>query len=90
MAQLPIYPVTAKPEVTGFFDPATNTISYVVEDPGSAACAIVDSVMGIDYAAGRISYTHADEIIAFVRERQLNVEWLIETHVHADHLSAAP
>ncbi len=79
-----------KPEVTGFFDPATNTISYVVKDPGSAACAIVDSVMDIDYAAGRISYTHADEIIAFVRKRQLSVEWLIETHVHADHLSAAP
>ena len=81
---------TVRPEVTGFFDPATNTISYVVKDPGSSACAIVDSVMDIDYAAGRITYDHADEIIAFVREHGLNVEWLIETHVHADHLSAAP
>ncbi|MFN3280806.1 MAG: MBL fold metallo-hydrolase [Tabrizicola sp.] len=82
--------MTVKPEVTGFFDPATNTISYVVKDPGSNACAIVDSVMDIDYAAGRITYTHADEIIAHVRSKGLKVEWLIETHVHADHLSAAP
>ena len=79
-----------KPEVTGFFDPATNTISYVVKDPGSNACAIVDSVMDIDYAAGRISYDHADEIIAYVKNNHLKVEWLLETHVHADHLSAAP
>ena len=82
--------ITVRPEVTGFFDPATNTISYIVKDPGSDACAIVDSVMDIDYAAGRVSYDHADEIIAFVRERGLRVEWLIETHVHADHLSGAP
>ena len=82
--------LTVKPEVTGFFDPATNTISYVVKDPASSSCAIVDSVMDIDYAAGRITYTHADEIIAFVHAHGLAVEWLIETHVHADHLSAAP
>ena len=79
-----------KPEVTGFFDEATNTISYVVKDPGSKSCAIVDSVMDIDYAAGRISYTHADTLIEHVRKNGLKVEWLIETHVHADHLSAAP
>lgn len=86
------YPVNMaiKPEVTAFFDPATNTISYVVKDPQSAACAIIDSVMDIDYAAGRISYVHADEIIAHVQRHGLTVEWLIETHVHADHLSAAP
>ena len=82
--------LSVKPEVTGFFDPATNTISYVVGDPASNACAIVDSVMDIDYAAGRITYDHADQIIAFVRDKGLTVEWLIETHVHADHLSAAP
>ena len=82
--------LSVQPEVTGFFDPATNTISYVVVDPASTACAIVDSVMDIDYAAGRITYTHADEIIAFVRTRGLTLDWLIETHVHADHLSAAP
>ncbi|MAU96567.1 MAG: MBL fold metallo-hydrolase [Fulvimarina sp.] len=86
------YPVhlDVKPEVKGFFDPATNTISYVVRDPASKACAIVDSVMDIDYAAGRISYDHADAIIAHVKAHDLTVEWLIETHVHADHLSAAP
>ena len=82
--------VVVRPEVTGFFDPATNTISYVVRDPSSAACAIVDSVMDIDYAAGRISYEHAEAMIAFVEAHGLRVDWLIETHVHADHLSAAP
>jgi len=86
------YPVdmTVKPEVTAFFDPATNTISYVVKDPASNACAVVDSVMDIDYAAGRITYDHADEIIAHIQKNDLKLEWLIETHVHADHLSAAP
>ena len=79
-----------QPEVEPFFDPATNTISYVVKDPNSNSCAIVDSVMDIDYAAGRISYENADAIISYVKEKGLNVEWLIETHVHADHLSAAP
>ena len=86
------YPVTmtVKPEVHGFFDPATNTISYIVRDPASTSCAVIDSVMDIDYAAGRITYAHADEIIAFIRDRGWTLEWLIETHVHADHLSAAP
>ena len=86
------YPVdmSVKPVVTAFFDTATNTISYVVQDPASNACAIVDSVMDIDYAAGRITYEHADQMIAFVQDKDLKLEWLIETHVHADHLSAAP
>jgi len=79
-----------KPEVEAFFDPATNTISYVVKDPNSNACAIVDSVMDIDYAAGRITHDSADKIIAHVKKHDLKVDWLIETHVHADHLSAAP
>ena len=85
-------PVTmdVKPQVEAFFDPDTNTISYIVKDPASDSCAIVDSVMDIDYAAGRITYTHADAMIARVRERGLTLEWIIETHVHADHLSAAP
>jgi glyoxylase-like metal-dependent hydrolase (beta-lactamase superfamily II) len=82
--------LTVTPEVKGFFDPATNTISYVVKDPASDSCAIIDSVMDIDYAAGRITHDHADEIIAWVRAHGLRLEWLIETHVHADHLSAAP
>ena len=79
-----------KPEVTAFFDPATNTISYIVKDPASTACAIIDSVMDIDYAAGRITHAHADALMASVEARGLTLEWIIETHVHADHLSAAP
>ena len=79
-----------KPEVEAFFDPDTNTISYVVKDPASNACAVIDSVMDIDYAAGRITYTHADAIIDYIRKNDLELEWLIETHAHADHLSAAP
>ncbi|EPX84657.1 Zn-dependent hydrolase, including glyoxylase [Rubellimicrobium thermophilum DSM 16684] len=91
IAPLPFTPdLSVKPEVEGFFDEATNTISYIVKDPNSDACAIIDSVMDIDYAAGRIAYVHADRMIARVRERGLKLEWLIETHVHADHLSAAP
>ncbi len=82
--------MTVTPEVTAFFDEATNTISYVVKDPASTSCAIIDSVMDIDYAAGRITYDHADAMIAFVRDNGLTLEWQIETHVHADHLSAAP
>lgn len=81
---------SVKPKVKAFFDPATNTISYVVNDPMSDACAVIDSVMDIDYAAGRITYQHADEIIAFIQQNNLKLEWIIETHVHADHLSAAP
>jgi len=86
------YPVNmaVTPEVKAFFDPATNTITYVVKDPDSDACAVVDSVMDIDYAAGRITYDNADAVIAYIRENGLRVEWLLETHVHADHLSAAP
>ena len=86
------YPVdmTVKPEVSAHFDEATNTISYIVKDPASNHCAIVDSVMDIDYAAGRISADHADVLIAEIKDRGLILDWIIETHVHADHLSAAP
>ncbi len=82
--------MNVRPAVTAFFDEATNTVSYVVRDPRSNACAIYDSVMDIDYAAGRISYESADELIKFVQDNGLVVEWLIETHAHADHLSGAP
>lgn len=87
-----VYPVdtTLKPEVTAFFDELTNTISYVIKDPTSNSCAIVDSVLDINYAAGRITYQHADKMIDFITENDLKLEWQIETHVHADHLSAAP
>lgn len=86
------YPVNMHihPKVEPFFDPQTNTISYVVQDPNSESCAVIDSVMDIDYSAGRITYDHADEIIAYINKHDLKLEWLIESHVHADHLSAAP
>ena len=86
------YPVdmNIKPDVSAHFDEATNTISYIVKDPNSAHCAIIDSVMDIDYAAGRITHDHADTMIAEVEARGLTLDWIIETHVHADHLSAAP
>ncbi len=78
------------PTVQAFFDPATWTVSYVVyEQPGSAA-AIVDSVLDYDPKSGRTRTTSADRLIAFVREQNLTVEWILETHAHADHLSAAP
>ncbi|TDV99059.1 glyoxylase-like metal-dependent hydrolase (beta-lactamase superfamily II) [Halomonas alkaliantarctica] len=79
-----------RPIVTHFFDEPTNTFSYVVQDPDSRACAIIDSVLDFDYAAGRTDVRSADNIIAFIREHDLDVVWILETHVHADHLSAAP
>ncbi|MBQ0796259.1 MBL fold metallo-hydrolase [Zhongshania sp.] len=79
-----------RPEVMPFFDEQTNTFSYVVKDPFSQACAIVDSVMEIDYPSGRLSLRGAEEIIRYIRHHNLELQWIIETHVHADHLSAAP
>ena len=79
-----------RPDVTAFFDEQTNTVTYVVRDPDGTSCAVIDSVMDIDYAAGRITYDSADAVIDFIRAQGLSLEWLIETHVHADHLSAAP
>lgn len=77
------------PDVSSFFDEATSTFSYIVKDPTSDACAIVDSVMDIDYASGRITYHSADMLVSEVRDRNLDLQWIIDTHVHADHLSAA-
>ena len=79
-----------KPIVTSFFDTATNTISYVVSDPNGNSCAIIDSVLDFDFSSGRTNTAFADEIITFVNQKGLTVEWLLESHVHADHLSAAP
>ena len=89
MGELPLA-MQVRPDVKAFFDDASNTISYVVRDPDSRSCAVVDSVMDLDYAAGRIAHESADEIVAFIESESLELEWLIETHVHADHLSAAP
>jgi len=78
------------PAVTAFFETNSNTISYVVADPTTDKCAIIDSVLDFNYAAGRIGYEFAEQQIAFIKKEKLQVEWIIETHVHADHLSAAP
>ncbi|GAB3484778.1 MBL fold metallo-hydrolase [Azotobacter salinestris] len=74
--------------VEAFFDPATSTYSYVVSDPQTRQCALVDPVLDYDPAAGRTSHQSADRLIAHVREQGLRVQWILETHVHADHLSA--
>jgi len=79
-----------KPEVFTFYDKQTSTFSYVVKDPSSSACAVIDSVLNLDYHSGRTTYTSADEIIEHIRKNKLELQWQIETHVHADHLSAAP
>ncbi len=78
------------PDVAAFFDNATNTVSYVVQEPEGANCAIIDSVLDYDQAAGRTDTASADQIISYVRDNGLTVAWILESHVHADHLSAAP
>ena len=78
------------PRVKTFFDEATFTASHVVHDPVTRDAAIIDSVLDFDHAAGRTSFASADAIIAYVREQGLTVRWVMETHAHADHLSAAP
>lgn len=80
----------SRPDVRSFFDDGTNSVSYVVSDRATGAAAIIDSVLHFDPASGRTGKEPADAIIADVRERGLTVKWLLETHVHADHLSAAP
>jgi len=90
-SSLPFAPqMHIRPEVKSFFDEDTETFSYVVKDPDSSACAVIDSVLNIDYASGTVTHDGADEIIAWIRDQQLDLQWLIETHVHADHLTAAP
>ena len=79
-----------RPQVKAFFDEATFTVSYVVRDPGSNACAIIDSVLDYDAASGRTAERSAGAVIDYVRAEGLEVVWQLETHAHADHLSAAP
>ncbi len=78
------------PVVRAFFDEATFTVSYVVRDPAGARCAIIDPVLDYDLASGRTGRASADAIIAYIGAEKLEVEWILETHVHADHLTAAP
>ncbi len=78
------------PVIKAFFDKPTNTFSYVVHEPESRRAALIDSVLDYDPASGRTSFSSADAIVAYVGEKDLTVDWLLETHAHADHLSAAP
>ncbi|MFK8068977.1 MAG: MBL fold metallo-hydrolase [Gammaproteobacteria bacterium] len=78
------------PEVFPFFDKSSNTFSYIVKDPDSDACAVIDTVLDFDYASGKVSHELANQIIAYIKDNDLSLKWLIETHVHADHISAAP
>lgn len=78
-----------KPEVTGFYDPNTFSIQYVVADPETARCAIIDPVLDFDEKSGTISSFNADRILAFIEERGYGIDWILDTHPHADHLSAA-
>ena len=79
-----------KPNVSAFFDEATFTITYVVSDPTTGRAAVIDPVLDFDPASGRTSTGSADEVIAFVENEKLGIDWILETHVHADHLSGAP
>ncbi|MBC7456033.1 MAG: MBL fold metallo-hydrolase [Massilia sp.] len=79
-----------QPSVHSFFDQATATVTHVVSDGPGSACAIIDPVLDFDPKSGRTATHSADTVIAFIRAQQLRVEWLLETHAHADHLSAAP
>ena len=76
-------------DIQHFFDENTNTFSYVVSDPVTRQCAIIDSVLDYDPASATTTTTHADEIIAYIHKNELTVEWILETHVHADHLTAS-
>ena len=77
-------------KIKGFFDKETSTISYVIYDMTSKKCAVIDSVLDFDFSSGTIDYHNAEKIISFIEKMKLDLEWLIETHVHADHLSASP
>ena len=80
----------SKPDVKAFFDEATFTVSYVVSDPATARAVIIDPVLDYDPASGRTSTGSADQVIAYVKENELTIDWILESHVHADHISGAP
>ncbi len=82
--------VETTPEVHGIFDPATWTVTYIVHQGQGSACAIIDSVLDYDPKSGRTRHHSADKVIAYVQAHDLRVEWILETHAHADHLTAAP
>ena len=86
----PLAPAPVRPLVHGIFDPSTWTVTYVVYEAAGTACAVIDSVLDYDPKSGRTSTASADKVIDFVRSKDLQVAWILETHAHADHLSAAP
>src|SRR5210317_7561 len=80
----------SRPDVSAFFDAATFTITYIVADPSSGRAAVIDPVLDFDPASGRTSTKSADDVIAAIEGKNLEIDWILETHVHADHLSGAP
>ena len=82
-------PMVLKPEIKTFFDPATATATHVVHEAGGTVCAIVDPVLDYDPKSGRTATKSADAVIAYIRANGLDVAWILETHLHADHLTAA-
>ena len=81
--------MTAKPDVKGFFDQRTYSIQYVVSDPATGKCAIIDPVLDYDEKSGATATRNADAILDYIKEKGLSVEWILDTHPHADHFSAA-
>jgi len=80
---------SASPDVAGFFDPRTFSVQYVVSDPASRQCAIIDPVLDYDEKSGATATHHADQLLDYVREQRFDVQWILDTHPHADHFSAA-
>ncbi len=89
MTEMPQNIASVSPDVTSFFDPDTFTITHIVRDPASASCAIIDPVLDLDIRSGKTSTQSADKVISYIQEHDLKVELILETHIHADHLTAA-
>jgi glyoxylase-like metal-dependent hydrolase (beta-lactamase superfamily II) len=86
----PPSPMTHEPDVQGFFDEPTNTVTYLVSDPATGVAAIIDPVLNYEHCSGKVSAVSADAVLAAAEARKLTIEWILETHAHADHLTAAP